>query len=147
MTSYHCKSIPGSIYLKIDSRATTTGQDRRSPNLPISLSEATITEGQLPLGILSPLQLRILGNHPRPMRTSLIASAREPADIGVVAHISSREGWLIQKGTYLYLAGLEKQEKLTAEMVDYFPLTPFFLIFHRDEWDEGRTACPTSRPE
>lgn len=63
-------------------------QDRRSPNLPISLSEATITEGQLPypLGIFSPLQLRILGNHPRPkrdvvVRTSLIASpfVREPA--------------------------------------------------------------------
>jgi hypothetical protein len=57
------KSIPltGSIYLSIDSLATTTGQDRRSPNLPISLSEATITDGQLPypLGIFCfPLQLR-----------------------------------------------------------------------------------------
>lgn len=70
-------------------------------------------------------------------------------DIGVVAHISSREGWLIHQGTHLYLAGLEKQEKRTAEMVDYFPLTPFFLISHchRDEWDEGGPACPTSRPE
>lgn len=86
------KSIPltGSIYLSMDSLATTTGQDRRSPNLPISLSEATITEGQLPypLGIYSPLQLRILANHPRPkrdvvVRASLIASpfAREPARI------------------------------------------------------------------
>lgn len=26
------------------------------------------------------------------------------------------------------LAGLEKQEERTAEMVDYFPLTPFFLL-------------------
>jgi hypothetical protein len=83
ITSLFGKSIPltGSIYLSIDSLATTTGQDRRSPNLPISLSEATITEGLLPypLGIFSPLQLRILANHPRPkrdvvVRASLIAS-------------------------------------------------------------------------
>ncbi len=154
------KSIPliGSIYLSIDSLATTTGQDRRSPNLPISLSEATITEGSLPTGDFFPAPTSdCWKSSPTKERCSrenkshcfpFCEGARQ-RDIGVVAHISSREGWLIQKGTHLYLAGLEKQEKRTAEMVDYFPLTPFFFLSHchRDEWDEGRPACPTSRPE
>nr|GEU55513.1 ribosomal protein S11, chloroplastic [Tanacetum cinerariifolium] len=76
------KSIPltGLIYLSIDSLATTTGHDKRSPNLPISLSEANITDGQLPypLGIFSPLQLWILGNNPR-FYDLRLGVARSPA--------------------------------------------------------------------
>lgn len=110
MTSYHysARQVNPAYWLNVSLNrfATTTGLDRRSPFLPIYLSEATITEGSLPTGDFIPAPT----SEPQPkrdvvVRTSLIASllAREPANqraIGVVAHISSREGWLILKGNY-----------------------------------------------
>ncbi|GJR93113.1 hypothetical protein Tco_0265287 [Tanacetum coccineum] len=107
-----------------DSLAITTEQDRRSPNLPISLSEATITDGKLPypLGIFSPLQLQILRNNPRfydlrkeatkPKGRSLLAFPIRDASLFVITALKMfsgiREDGALSSALWLFACDKER---------------------------------------